>query len=68
MAAIQSIERALAEYMAACYGDSPIPEDQVRQVRQAFLSGVYWRDTEVCLPGDCEPALRKLLGVEKDRN
>ncbi len=64
----QELEDALTTYIKACYGDSPLPKAQTAEVRQAFLSGIHWRDTEVFLPGDCEPAIRELLGIQKNRN
>lgn len=64
----KTIEDELALYMAACYGASPLSKPQLAEVRQAFLSGIHWRDSQIADPGDCEIALRKLLGMGTDRN
>lgn len=71
MQSVKELEAALKGYLSACYGDvreRPGKEQFLNEVRQAFLSGIYWRDTESLPPGDCEPALRRMLGMDRDRN
>lgn len=60
----QELEKALIEYLQACYGPGDdVPPSQLREVRQAFLSGIHWMNTQDGYdPGEYEKALRKLLG------
>lgn len=65
----KDIEAALKYYLRACYGDPhKLGTTQLKEVRQAFLSGIYWRDSQVLPPGDCEDAIRSLLGMDRERN
>lgn len=65
---VKDIEAALKDYLHACYGDDPLGPLQMKEVRQAFLSGIHWRDSELCRPGGCEDALRSMLGIDRERN
>jgi len=66
---ISDIESALKDYLRACYDDPhKLSTAQLKEVRQAFLSGIHWRDTEVLSPGECENAIREMLSIAKDRN
>ena len=67
---VSILDAALQEYLVACYGDPrKVGTQQLKEVSQAFLSGIHWRDTEPAMnPGDCEDAIRQMLGVNKDRN
>ncbi len=66
---VKEIEVALKEYLHSCYGDPhKLPTAQLKEVRQAFLSGIHWRDAEVAPVGSCETALRSMLGVTRERN
>src|SRR6185369_10055483 len=64
MTTVKEIEAELKDYLIACYGDPhKLSTQQLKEVRQAFLSGIHWRDCEPTLePGDCEDAIRSLLG------
>lgn len=64
------LDAALQEYLVACYGDPrKIGRQQLKEVSQAFLSGIHWRDCEpTMMPGSCGDAIRQMLGIEKDRN
>lgn len=68
MKSVKEIEAAFAEYLVACYSDSSLSRPQAKEVRQAFLSGIHWRDTEALSPGECEGAIRSMLdlGGEKE--
>lgn len=53
-------------YRVACYGDQQLGATQERECRQAFLSGVHWRNELGSASLGCDPdamrdALRKLL-------
>lgn len=62
MNVLQELEQALKEYLLACYGDPHmLGIAQLKEVRQAFLSGVHWRDTKDMSPGKCEDALLQML-------
>lgn len=66
---VKDIEAALKDYLHACYGDPhKLSTTQLKEVRQAFLSGIHWRDSELCRPGGCEDALRSMLGIDRERN
>lgn len=66
---VNDIEAGLKEYLIACYGDPhKLGTVQLKEVRQAFLSGIMWRDTELVPLGGCEAALRSMLGITRDRN
>ena len=60
----QEIEEALNGYLKACYGSvDDLHPVQLREVRQAFLSVIYWMNTQYNYdPGEYEKVLRKLLG------
>ena len=67
---VKELETALSKYLDACYGN---PRDlsaaQAKELSQAFLSGVYWRDCEPeAKPGECEEAIRLMLGIWRERN
>ncbi len=66
---VKELEAALEEYLQACYGDPhKLPTQQLKEIRQAFLSGIVWRDTEITPPGSCEAPLRSMLGMTRERN
>lgn len=59
----ESLSNAFAEYRKACYGDSVLSEIQIKEVRQAFLSGIHWLNTrDSYCPDVLEMALRNELG------
>ena len=68
MKTVKEIETAVNEYLIACYGGQSLGPAQIKEVRQAFLSGIHWRDTEILSPGDCEDAIRLMVGVHRERN
>ena len=60
---VKTLEDAFAEYRRACYGEHPLPSQQVQEVKQAFMSGIRWLGTrESYCPDDLETALRKVIG------
>ena len=60
---VKSMTDGYEEYRKACYGVSPLPPAQVRETKQAFLSGIHWLNTrESYDPTDIERGLRKILG------
>lgn len=60
------LEAAFLKYMKACYGGQMVNLIQIREVRQAFLSGIHWLNTkdDYC-PTELEQALRELLLPDK---
>lgn len=36
-----NLEAEFAAYVKACYGDRALPPEQVREIEQAFLSGIH---------------------------
>lgn len=69
MKSVSVLEAALKEHLCACYGDPhKLSTAQLKEVRQAFLSGIHWRDTQVIPPCACENAIRSLLGIDRERN
>ncbi len=69
MVSRNELDAALKEYLRACYGDPhELPSQQLKEVRQAFLSGIMWRDSNVLLHGQCEEPLRQMLGMNRERN
>jgi hypothetical protein len=60
---IKSLNDGYEEYRKACYGVCDLPPSQVRETKQAFLSGIHWlSNRESYCPDDLEAALRKILG------
>lgn len=59
----KELEEAFFEYRMACYGDATLDATQLKEVRQAFLSGIHWLNSrdDYC-PADNARALRELLG------
>lgn len=56
---------AFGTYCRACYGSAPLPPAQVREIRQAFLSGVHWlNELDDYEPGAVGSALREILGAD----
>lgn len=56
---------ACDDYLQACYGSTMLPLAQVRETRQAFLSGVHWLNTlDEYEPDAVERALRDILGAD----
>lgn len=65
---LKTLEDAWAEYRLACYGRSHLPSDQVRETRQAFLSGIVWLNArDHFCPDDLARALAKLLNIRVDK-
>jgi len=59
----EELELAFEEYKQACYGNFDLPPEQLKEIRQAFFSGVHWRlNAKSGHPESYEPALRELLG------
>ena len=60
----QQLEIAVREYMNACYAGKSLDSIQIKEVRQAFLSGIHWLNTlgDYC-PDEIQEACRKLTGV-----
>lgn len=60
---VRSLDIAFEEYRMACYGAFNLPPTQLRETRQAFLSGIHWlaNRSDYC-PDDLEAALRQILG------
>lgn len=59
----KSMEAAFQEYRRACYGDCELPPAQVRETKQAFMSGIHWLNSrESYDPADVESGLRAILG------
>lgn len=46
------LDRELSEYMAACYPGHVLPGRQIREVEQAFLSGMHALNEIVALQGN----------------
>lgn len=43
----EQLEKAFNEYFQACYGDNRSVSDlQLKEIRQAFFSGIHWMNTE----------------------
>lgn len=63
----EQLEDAYRKYRTACYGfPSELSEDQDREVRQAFLSGIHWLNTGTSYsPFEIQTALCELLGQRK---
>jgi hypothetical protein len=60
---VESLNEGYKEYKKACYGVCDLPPAQVRETKQAFLSGIHWLSTrESYCPDELERALRKILG------
>jgi hypothetical protein len=60
---VKSLNDGYEEYRKACYGVCDLPPAQIRETKQAFLSGIHWLATrESYCPDDLETALRKILG------
>lgn len=69
MTTIQEIEAALKGYLEACYGNPhKLGTPQLKEVRQAFLSGIHWRNCTAVAQDQCEAALRQLPGIHRERN
>lgn len=61
----RALQDAFATYCRACYGVAPLPLAQVREIRQAFLSGVHWlNELDDYEPGAVNAALREILGAD----
>lgn len=59
------LEAAFGEYRKACYGSRTLNHIQNREIRQAFLSGIHWLNTqESYAPDEIEVELRKLLNQD----
>lgn len=55
---------AFDEYRSACYGSRPLSVDQLREVRQAFFSGIHWLNCKDSYdPDEYREAIRRLVGV-----
>lgn len=39
---IDTLNTAFAKYKTACYGNQTLSEVQLKEVRQAFFSGIHW--------------------------
>ena len=64
---VKSLSDGYDEYRKACYGDCELPPAQVRETKQAFLSGVHWlASRESYCPDDLETALRKILSEHNE--
>lgn len=62
---VKSLNDGYDEYRKACYGDCELSPVQVRETKQAFLSGIHWLvSRESYCPEDLEAALRKILGEQ----
>lgn len=60
---VHSLNHAWDQYRKACYGVRELPQMQIRETKQAFLSGIHWLATrESYCPDDIESALRAILG------
>jgi hypothetical protein len=60
---IKSLKDAYDKYRRACYGVCDLPPEQVRETKQAFLSGVHWLATRDSYdPVELQDALRRILG------
>ena len=56
------LDAALNEYVRRIYGGDGIPDVQLREVRQAFLSGVHWLNTHPgYFPSVMEGAIKATL-------
>lgn len=58
-----SVNDAYDEYRKACYGDFRLQLHQLRETKQAFLSGIHWlaaRDDYS--PNELQAAIRQILG------
>lgn len=62
----KTLEEAFAVYRTACYGNADLHPTQLREVRQAFFSGMHYLNTRLdWCPDILEHALRDLcLPVE----
>lgn len=61
----KTLNTAFAEYKQACYGDRKLPDVQIQEVRQAFLSGIHWLNTcNYYDPDELERCLRVMLNIE----
>lgn len=59
---VKTLDAAYEEYREACYGNTPMPTEQIRETKQAFLSGIHWlSNRESYDPDEIERALRKIL-------
>jgi hypothetical protein len=47
-----SLESEFENYIRACYGDRPLPAQQVCEVEQGFLSGIHVLNELVAEHGD----------------
>lgn len=64
----EMLQTAFTAYHLACYGTRRLSDIQHKEVRQAFLSGIHWLNTQDSYdPVEIEQALRKLLGQEEER-
>jgi hypothetical protein len=62
---VDTLNEAFDEYRKACYGGKPLPPTQVKEIHQAFLSGIHWLNTrESYDPEELEVALRDILGIK----
>jgi hypothetical protein len=60
---VKSLKDAYDKYRRACYGVRNLPPEQVRETKQAFLSGVHWLATRDSYdPVELQDALRRILG------
>lgn len=58
------LKQAWEVYRQACYGNAKLPERQLKEVRQAFLSGIHWLNSkENYDPDENLRVLRSLLGM-----
>ena len=60
---VKSLDAAFEEYRKACYGSRILPDVQLQETKQAFLSGVHWLSTrDNYCPDEITAALREILG------
>ena len=60
-----TMEAAYDAYRKACYGDTDLPPEQIRETKQAFLSGIHWLNTRDNYdPTDIERGLRQILSKD----
>ena len=59
---VDELEGAYQEYVRACYAGQTLSAVQIKEVRQAFLSGIHWLNTkgDYC-PDAIQESLRKML-------
>lgn len=63
---IETLNTAFDEYRQACYGDRNLPDVQLKEVRQAFFSGIHWLNTrESYDPDELEQGLRAVCLPEQ---